>query len=644
MKNGILFLMISICLVFSCSSKTAQKQTIDPEKEKIVNDWNQFKEEFKSLPQGSYYKTDIDSNAPKTITEGFEMLKKDLSPEDLEMIKNSNENEAVSFHFGLGMGIRNSWGLWHGSKISTYLYSRGISHPDDMSGFIIRSFIKYLQGKEWQLEIEKKYPEHFKIVDAVLEGNISKLKTLTEKLDALPEKGDIPSAMDIAMKSCNYISCTVLQKFSVEKDIPFEKVFYCDESFFIDFIQNRKQLLKDSSFVKIMAEKTGIISKFCDSIPTFDEQIEKELFDAILFSGDDSDFECTQRKFKSKPEITFRHFYAKNMSEKKENFILENMSSDMFSDRMKVKGILSYFSMLESDTDRIKKFIKIASVTKNELGDIGFIYGVMRRNDTKLLDMLFENGFSPHYILVIPQQTLLDSAISNCNPVAVDYLLEKGADPNYRVNRMSSPLTFLNGCYRTKDPEKEKEVFVKYLITKGLSVRGKGGEILPMSSLTGESSLDLLKFMEKQGYDFSHASNVDDYSNPLTASVSNKDPQVFDWLISKHGFDANRPDKDGDTPLHEMARRMDKKGVEFLIKKGASLSIKNKDGKTPLDLAKERLSQEIQRDREYKEYLKNKDKKGKKHFKGECDCETAGDYESDRIKEANEMIELLEKK
>ena len=161
-------------------------------------------------------------------------------------------------------------------------------------------------------------------------------------------------------------------------------------------------------------------------------------------------------------------------------------------------------------SERIKKFIKIAAVKKEELGDIGFIYGVMRRNDTKLLDMLFENGFSPHYINVLTQQTLLDSAISNCNPVAVDYLLEKGADPNYRINKMSSPLASLSGCYRIKEPEKAKEVFIKYLVIKGLSVRGKGGEILPMSSLTGDSSLDLLKFMEKHGYDFSYASNVDD--------------------------------------------------------------------------------------------------------------------------------------
>lgn len=500
MKN-IFFLMIFACLIFSCSSKNAQKQTIDPEKEKIINDWNQFKDEFKSLPQ---------NHVPAA-----------------------------------------------------------------------------------------------------------------EKISCL---NDVQKIVE------NY-----------EKEKNFANIFHCEIPFFEKFIKERSHSLKDVDFIKMIARKTGVISKFCDSIPTFDEQIEKELFDAILFSGDDSDFECTQRKFKSKPEITFRHFYAKDMSEKKEKFILENMPSDMFSDRQRVKGIMTYLSQTH-ELERIKKFMKIAAVKKEELGDIGFIYGVMRRNDTTLLDMLFENGFSPHYINVLTQQTLLDSAISNCNPVAVDYLLEKGADPNYRINKMSSPLASLSGCYRIKDPKKAKEVFVKYLIVKGLSVRGKGGEILPMSSLTGDSSLDLLKFMEKHGYDFSYASNVDDYSNPLTESISNKDIQVFDWLISKHGFDVNRPDKDGDTPLQEIVRRMDKKGVKFLIKKGADLNIKNKNGKTPLDIAKERLSQEIQRDKEYKDYLKNKDKKGKKSFKGDCGCETAGDYESDRIKEAREMIELLEKK
>lgn len=44
----------------------------------------------------------------------------------------------IYFHRGLGMGLRNEWGLWSGSKLGDDLSDRfGLMHPDNKSDFLL---------------------------------------------------------------------------------------------------------------------------------------------------------------------------------------------------------------------------------------------------------------------------------------------------------------------------------------------------------------------------------------------------------------------------------------------------------------------------------------------------------------------------
>jgi hypothetical protein len=81
------------------------------------------------------------------------------SESDKDGFKNKLENDAVSeLHFGTGMGIRNSWGLWKGdSGIAKYFRDLGINHPDDMSGIILTSFHRHLNKIDIKLDEQIKY-------------------------------------------------------------------------------------------------------------------------------------------------------------------------------------------------------------------------------------------------------------------------------------------------------------------------------------------------------------------------------------------------------------------------------------------------------------------------------------------------------
>ncbi len=80
-------------------------------------------------------------NSPKTLDEAHLALERELSQEVLRKIDAmESEDGMVKFHFGLGMSLRNKWGLWKGSALALHLRGLGFTHPDDMSTVILETF------------------------------------------------------------------------------------------------------------------------------------------------------------------------------------------------------------------------------------------------------------------------------------------------------------------------------------------------------------------------------------------------------------------------------------------------------------------------------------------------------------------------
>lgn len=93
---------------------------------------------------------DDDSNAyiPADVDECFVELKKMLSPEDLKAFAAlPSQQHVIGYHLGLGMWIRNRWGLWRGSRLRDHMESLGFQKPDEMSHAILSYFWLHLNGK-----------------------------------------------------------------------------------------------------------------------------------------------------------------------------------------------------------------------------------------------------------------------------------------------------------------------------------------------------------------------------------------------------------------------------------------------------------------------------------------------------------------
>jgi hypothetical protein len=89
---------------------------------------------------------------PKDLYDCFSELEKMLHPDLIAEMKADQEPDMVKYHFGLGMWMRNSWGLWSNSRLAKYFEGHGLTHPDDISGTILTSFYRYLHGEDLRLE------------------------------------------------------------------------------------------------------------------------------------------------------------------------------------------------------------------------------------------------------------------------------------------------------------------------------------------------------------------------------------------------------------------------------------------------------------------------------------------------------------
>ncbi|MBK8465823.1 MAG: hypothetical protein IPL32_08330 [Chloracidobacterium sp.] len=90
---------------------------------------------------------------PANLGECFPELDKLLDEVDKnEILQSPNMS---GYHHGLGMWMRNNWGLWGTSRLQKYFTDRGVSHPEYMSGIILDHYGNWVRGnkdawREWE--------------------------------------------------------------------------------------------------------------------------------------------------------------------------------------------------------------------------------------------------------------------------------------------------------------------------------------------------------------------------------------------------------------------------------------------------------------------------------------------------------------
>jgi hypothetical protein len=86
---------------------------------------------------------------PRTVDEAVERLLSILSEDDRRTIAQASEDDLAGYHFGLGIAIRNQFGLWGGNQelLASCAADTGspFIHPDGASAVIIWALWRRLQ-------------------------------------------------------------------------------------------------------------------------------------------------------------------------------------------------------------------------------------------------------------------------------------------------------------------------------------------------------------------------------------------------------------------------------------------------------------------------------------------------------------------
>ena len=98
---------------------------------------------------------------PKDLADAFIELNKRIDVASKESFKNYPEDQvADKLFYSFGRWIIHNWGFYGGSRLSHYIKSMGIYHPEDMARFVIVSYHRYLNKKPLEVkELMKSFHE-----------------------------------------------------------------------------------------------------------------------------------------------------------------------------------------------------------------------------------------------------------------------------------------------------------------------------------------------------------------------------------------------------------------------------------------------------------------------------------------------------
>jgi ankyrin repeat protein len=184
-------------------------------------------------------------------------------------------------------------------------------------------------------------------------------------------------------------------------------------------------------------------------------------------------------------------------------------------------------------------------------------------------------------------ETPLFCAIRANNVIAVERLLEKGADPTRRNNNGLSPFQVA-----TIQLENNVEILDLLLANDKVDINDGGKSGYTLLHLTmATSDVTTVRFLLSKGAN----PNVADQNGatPLHVAAYCADTtEVIKLILEKKEVVINRLDNDGQTALHYAVRGKRVDNVRYLLENGADRTIRDQNGLTPYQVAAAAVNQD----------------------------------------------------
>ncbi len=266
---------------------------------------------------------------PKDLKDSFKQINGMFNDSIKKVIKNQTEFDfTTNSHFGLGLWLRNNWGLWSGSRLYVFLNQKGLNHPDDMSSVILTSYHRHINGERIRLTRQVRYyKEYWKKSNSQKEfiartfnnEKISDVKTALSISDSISEieligYEKIPRQLkkfklvkELSIENCPDIDLKrTIKKIAKNKSIEKLSFFSNQQTEYPDnirILQNLKSLWISGDSIKKVPTSIAELINLKELIITECENIDSYiLFETIKNIKSLRELDLSDNNFKSIPE------------------------------------------------------------------------------------------------------------------------------------------------------------------------------------------------------------------------------------------------------------------------------------------------------------------------------------------------------
>ena len=439
--------------------------------------------------------------------------------------------------------------------------------------------------------IKKKGYEENILHLAVKKGNIILAKLALESGFSIDSEVDtVETPFELAIKKNDYEMINFLVKQGALDGNRFEKYNKSGNILYFSVVTNKLNIIE-------LLEKNGIIvnedlkqytndrkilrfifAKNGKNINFEENQKNKEWEDAYKFIEND-DLESLIKLEKSGKNLSEMYYDGepgicialKFNNWKIVEYFANNYDCRNLIDSINGRNALHYVVM-ESDRSKIYQF-------SNDR-DYKLEYN-MKKDSGKIIDLLLEKGFDVN-AQDFDGNTALNLAVgrfvSDSDLSVPLKLLEKGANPNILNLKKQNTLFFLQYTMLAN--------LTRGLFSKKPNINQKDvNEFTPLTYYLMKSPYkNNVEIWLENGADVNVTNSNKQTPLHLAILVNNENAV---WRLLEHGADLNKQDIDGNTSLHYVAKYAPTKKmleVIYRYKKSFDFTIKNNDGKTPLEI------------------------------------------------------------